>query len=81
MVAWLRASATDSRPLQAPATPKATVINTPVVEEIVPPAIPEKAAPVIESPAAPAPPESTSDPDRVDDLLRQFRERYGRGSQ
>ncbi|MDP3851836.1 MAG: hypothetical protein Q8Q59_15135 [Luteolibacter sp.] len=28
----------------------------------------------------PAPLEPTPDPDRVDDLLRQFRERYGRGS-
>jgi hypothetical protein len=79
-LAWLRASATDSRPSPAPATPKAAVINTPAIEETTPPSIPEEPTPVIEPPAAPPPLESTSDPDRVDDLLRQFRERYGRGS-
>jgi hypothetical protein len=71
-LAWLRASATDSRPMLAPATPKSPVIDTPAIEESSPPAI--------ESAASPPPPESASDPDRVDDLLRQFRERYGRGS-
>lgn len=41
------------------------------------------AAPEFTPPSPPAevtPPPSTADTDRVDDLLRQFRERYGRGS-
>jgi hypothetical protein len=79
-LAWLRASATDSKPAAAPATPKTAVVNTPVIEETTPPAAPPPPPPVIESPAATAPPQNPSDPDRVDDLLRQFRERYGRGS-
>jgi hypothetical protein len=40
-------------------------------------------APIFSPPAQPAvetPPPSATDTDRVDDLLRQFRERYGRGS-
>jgi hypothetical protein len=79
-LAWLRASATDSQPVPAPAAPKTAVIDTPVIEITAPPAAPEEAPPVVESAAAPAMQESTSDPDRVDDLLRQFRERYGRGN-
>lgn len=78
-LAWLRASATDSPHSPAPSIPKAAVIDTPAIEETVPATIPEPAQPVIESTAAPAKRESSADPDRVDDLLRQFRERYGRG--
>jgi hypothetical protein len=98
-LAWLRASATDSRPQPAPATSKTAVIDAPITEasstapqnlssgkaasqaplHVTPPR--EQAPPVAESAASPAPPRSSSDPDRVDDLLRQFRERYGRGSQ
>jgi hypothetical protein len=74
-LAWLRASATDTRPMLAPA-----VIDTPVIETSAPPAAPAQAPPNIESNAAPVQQESPADPDRVDDLLRQFRERYGRGS-
>jgi hypothetical protein len=36
--------------------------------------------PVFPPPAEPQAPPSTADTDRVDDLLRQFRERYGRGA-
>lgn len=78
-LAWLRASATDSQHSPAAPIPKAAVIDTSAIEETVPAAIPEPAQPVIESTTAPAKRESSADPDRVDDLLRQFRERYGRG--
>jgi hypothetical protein len=82
-LAWLRASAMDSPPMVAPPVPKVAVINIPVIETIATPAAPEQAPPAVEfaaeSTADPAPQESSADPDRVDDLLRQFRERYGRG--
>lgn len=41
---------------------------------------PQSAFQAAQEPAAETPPPSTADTDRVDDLLRQFRERYGRGS-
>ena len=46
-----------------------------------PPAVPAE-TPAPETPATPEPPTETKvpDTDRVDDLLRQFRERYGRGT-
>lgn len=37
-------------------------------------------SPPVVAPAEPQTPSSTADTDRVDDLLRQFRERYGRGA-
>ena len=41
---------------------------------------PEPAFVAPAQPAEPTPPPAAADTDRVDDLLRQFRERYGRGS-
>jgi 2-oxoglutarate dehydrogenase E2 component (dihydrolipoamide succinyltransferase) len=43
--------------------------------------VPAAATPPVAEPAAePELPAAAGDTDRVDDLLRQFRERYGRGS-
>ncbi|MEO7101257.1 MAG: hypothetical protein ABI162_18035 [Luteolibacter sp.] len=43
-------------------------------------ASPEPGVAAPSQPAEPTPPPAAADTDRVDDLLRQFRERYGRGS-
>ncbi len=66
----------------APAPPAASVFEAvpepapaPVLE-----AVPEPDAAHAFQPAASPPPAPTLDTDRVDDLLRQFRERYGRGN-
>lgn len=59
------------------------------VQPLQPPLAPEPPAPAFQPDPEPAfnpppvtvtPPPSAGDTDRVDDLLRQFRERYGRGS-
>lgn len=96
-LAWLRATATDSRPVPASATSKPVVIETGTIApppatliggpETEPPGPSSAESPASQdisaaSPPSVAPPaqEPPADPDRVDDLLRQFRERYGRGS-
>lgn len=84
-MAWLKVTAMDGTPslactveadAPAPETPPAAA-PCPV---IIPPPVHESAVEPLPSPldepAATTPP--AADPDRVDDLLRQFRERYGR---
>jgi hypothetical protein len=73
-------SAPDVQPAPEPAV--ASVFEavpepapTPVFE-----AVPEPAAAPVFQPAESPPPATAPDTDRVDDLLRQFRERYGRGN-
>jgi hypothetical protein len=84
-LAWLSATATDSKRQPAASSSKTSVIDAPAIEKSAAeaPAPPARVGPppVPESVAATAPRQSPSDPDRVDDLLRQFRERYGRSSQ
>ncbi len=58
--------------------PQPTSFENPQTPEYQPAEQPE--APVTIEPVEPALPPSASDTDRVDELLRQFRERYGRGS-
>ncbi|RPJ34062.1 MAG: hypothetical protein EHM17_08045 [Verrucomicrobiaceae bacterium] len=83
--AWLRASAAPAPSSPPPTPPKTSPIQVPTAAP--PPQAPTAAVeePVsVQAPAAePSATPSQSpapDADRVDDLLRQFRERYGRGS-
>lgn len=69
-------------PVDAPfQTPRPAFVPQPaaVVPAVTEPA-PEPVLSPVAEPAAAAPPATAVDTDRVDDLLRQFRERYGRGS-
>ena len=66
-------------------TPEPSTFATPAAhsQNDVPPVFSPSEPPVHAEqnpPAAPLPPPAAPDTDRVDDLLRQFRERYGRGS-
>jgi hypothetical protein len=93
--AWSKAVETEAPPAAVVSAPVETpvekpfvieqpapVIHTPEVviaeSEATPPAPPTPPVYVAESPPEP-PSEATPNPDRVDELLRQFRERYGRG--
>ena len=67
----------------SPPSPAEPFVKDPPFQFTRPPAeIPRPTpAPIFEpDPSQPPPPPPTKDTDRVDDLLRQFRERYGRGS-
>lgn len=69
-------------PVDAPfQTPRPAFV--PQAAAVVPPTpepAPEPVLPPVAEPAIATPPPAAVDTDRVDDLLRQFRERYGRGS-
>ena len=68
-------------PVDAPfQTPRPAFVPQPAAAEWpAPESGPEPALPPVAEPAVTPPPATTADTDRVDDLLRQFRERYGRG--
>jgi hypothetical protein len=69
-------------PVDAPfQTPRPAFVPQPAaVVPSTPEPVPEPVLPPVAEPAVAAPSATAADTDRVDDLLRQFRERYGRGS-
>ena len=92
--AWLKAAGTEAPP--AAVVPVELPVDEPFVidqcapenlppanvtaePEVAPLIKPSPAVSIEETPSEP-PPQATPNPDRVDELLRQFRERYGRGS-
>ena len=71
---------TEPMPVSEDATPTPAAEPLPAPAEAPTSATPPPVPPQFSTQQEPAPPGTPADPDRVDDLLRQFRERYGRGS-